>query len=90
MPRIKVSVAQGMGAVASASAAGENAANWAAALMQRVWEHGLEIDLVVPESVRAKLAAVPIVGRILVAVLDALDGIELRITLGGGPPKETP
>jgi uncharacterized protein (DUF58 family) len=85
MPRIRVAVNGAMQQVDQAADAAENAANWAAALAQRVWKHGLEIDLVVPESVRAKLTGVRIVGPVLVALVDALDGVELRVKLGSSP-----
>jgi hypothetical protein len=56
--------------------------------LQRICQHGLELDLVTPDSVRAKLAAVPLAGRVLVPLIDALDGIELEVHLGQPtPPK---
>jgi len=87
MPRIRVAVNDAMAEVDQAANATENAANWASALAQRVWEHGLEADLVVPSTVRAKLDAIRIVGPVLVAVLDALDGVELRVKLGAPATK---
>lgn len=88
MPRIRVAVDGAMGQVSQAADATENAANWATAIMSRVWRDGVEIDLVMPETVRTKLQRIRIVGWILIAVVDALDGVELRVKLGSAPENE--